>query len=178
MVFMAGSMVCKLTPMSNKATMQSACLEGYRSLVLERDPTYFGDNARVYFLASFYKKDKLMSGEPLYWYFPQDSWNKRMRSLLVSLLPKDFMTKKSGRGFHETCHNIVVAQFRKEYVNGTNFRLVVTEADQMIPPPFWEYKKPPGTFFLCEDFRRHQELAPKLKFSRTALQTGQSHKLP
>jgi len=143
--------------------MQSACLEGYRSLVLERDPTYFGDNARVYFLASFYKKDKLMSGEPLFLYF-QDSRNK-MRSFLVPLLPKDLMAMKSWRGFHETCHNIVVAQFRKEYVNGTNFRLAMSqaEADQMIPPPFWEYKKPPWTFFLCvKIFRRHPQLAPNV----------------
>jgi hypothetical protein len=90
-----------------------------------------------------------MPGEPFYRYF-QDSRNKT-RSLLVPLLPKDVMTIKSGRGFHKTCHNIVVAQFRKEYVNGTNFRLAMTQgkADQMISPPFWDYKKLPWTFFLC-----------------------------
>jgi hypothetical protein len=52
-----------------------------------------------------------MTGEPLYAerYF-QDSRNK-MRSLVVPLLPQEFMTMKSGRGFHETCNNIIVAQY-------------------------------------------------------------------
>ena len=48
LVFMAGCMVCKLAPMS-KAAMQNICLEGYRSLVSELDPTYFGDDACAFF---------------------------------------------------------------------------------------------------------------------------------
>ncbi len=126
----------------------------------ELDPTCFGDDAWAYFLALFRKEDELMSDEPLYWYF-QVSQNK-MRSLLVPLFPKDFMKMKSGRGFHETCHNIVVAQFWKEYVNRTNVRLAMSqaEADQMILPSFWDFKKPPWTSFLCvKSFRRHPHLA-------------------
>lgn len=164
LVFMAGCMlVGKLAPMS-KATMQNTCLEGYRSLVSKLDPTYHGDDARAFFLASFRNKHKLISGELLYCYF-QDSRSK-MQSHLVPLLPKEFMTMKSGRGYHETCHNVIVANFCKEYVQGTNNRLAMmtqSEADQLTPPQFWEYKKPPWTFFLCvKIFRRHPQLAPNV----------------
>jgi hypothetical protein len=55
LVFMAGCMVCKLAPMS-KAAMQNICLEGYRSLVSELDPTYFGDDARAFSLPHFARK--------------------------------------------------------------------------------------------------------------------------
>ncbi len=146
------------------SVVASQLLEGYCSLVSELDPTYFGNDARAYFLASFCKKDEFMSGEPLFQYF-QDSRNK-MRSFLVPLLPKDFMAMKSWRGFHKTCHYIVVAQFWKEYVTGASFRLAMSqaEADQMIPPPFWEYRKQAALdpFPVCQEFRRHLQLAPNV----------------
>jgi hypothetical protein len=104
-----------------------------------------------------------MTGESLYRYF-QDSRNK-MRSILVPLLPPEFMTMKSGRGFHETCKEVIIKEFRRDRVRGTNYREGVTceEADQMLPPMFWQYKGQPWIYFLCvQIFRRHPQLAPNV----------------
>ena len=60
-----------------------------------------------------------------------------MRSLVVPLLPQCFMTMKSGQGFHETCQAVIVKEFRCELV--AKNKKTATEADQMIPPPYWEY---------------------------------------
>lgn len=158
LVFHAGCMVCKLSPMS-KAAMQNTCLEGYRSAVADLDCYHFGNDARAFFLSSFRKKDEPMSADSLYRYF-QDSRNK-MRSLLVPLLPPEFMTMKSGRGFHETCKDVVIKEFRKECVSREG--ITREEADQKLPAMFWQYKGQPWVFFLCvQIFRRHPQLAPNV----------------
>ena len=162
LVFSAGCMVSKMTTMT-KVNMQNTCLQGYRMLVNELDTAHFCADARAYFLSSFRKKEDPLTGEPLYRYF-QDSRNK-MRSLVVPLLPQEFMTMKSGRGFHETCNNIIVAQYRKDLLvaAGTKPGMTVEEAEQKLPPMFWEYRKSPWMLFLCvKIFRRNPHLAPNV----------------
>lgn len=162
LAFHAGCAVCKLSPMT-KVNMQNMCLEAYKAAVADLDQLHFGSDARAFFLSSFRKREDAMTGESLYRYF-QDSRNK-MRSILVPLLPPEFMTMKSGRGFHETCKEVIIKEFRRDRIRGTNCREGVTheEADQMLPPMYWQYKGQPWTYFLCvQIFRRHPQLAPNV----------------
>jgi hypothetical protein len=105
-----------------------------------------------------------MTGEPLYRYF-KDSQNKMRSLLLVPLLPQEFMTMKSGRGFHQTCTELIVNQFCKKLVKTVNGRpgMSKEEAASKLPLQFWEYKKAPWIFFLfVKIFRRHPQLAPSV----------------
>ena len=159
-IFMAGCLVTRMST-SSKEVMESNALECYCEVIAELDQMHFDENARAFFLAAFRKNDGAMTGHSVYRYY-QDSRNK-MRSIVVPLLPASFMTMKSGRGFHDTCNNIIVEQFRKELVKGTkNVPAVSREcADQMTPPMFWEYQTLPWRFLLCvKIFRRHPHLAP------------------
>ncbi len=85
--------------------MQCTILEGYKFTV---DELHFRADACAYFVSSFRKKEEPMTGNQLYQYF-QDS--QKMRSLLVPLLQQEFVTMKPGRGFHQTCTEMIVDQF-------------------------------------------------------------------
>jgi hypothetical protein len=121
-----------------------------------------------------------MTGEPLYAerYF-QDSRNK-MRSLVVPLLPQEFMTMKSGRGFHETCNNIIVAQYRKDLLVSAGTRpgtIHVEEAKQKLPPLFGSTRSPHGCYFCVSRYSGgiltlHQTLSRSWVISAIALNRG------
>jgi hypothetical protein len=61
---------------------------------------------------------------------------------------------KSGRGFHQTCTEVIVNQFRKELVKTVNGRpgMSKEEAASKLPSQFWEYKKAPWIFFCVSRF--------------------------
>ena len=68
---------------------------------------------------------------------------------------------KSGQGFHETCQAVIVKEFRRELV--AKKKKSVAEADQMIPPPYWEYRHSPWMFLLCvKILRKNIHLAPNV----------------
>ena len=70
---------------------------------------------------------------------------------------------KSGLGFHETCNDFIVTVYRRDISKGTATKLGIlwTEAEKMLPPANWEYKKVLWVCFLCvKILRKHRQLAP------------------
>ena len=71
---------------------------------------------------------------------------------------------KSGKGFHDTFNDLFVQQYRSEIMKvnkGCGTMMTQEEADQELPPQFWEYKKSPWWFGLAvKIFRRDPQLAP------------------
>ncbi|KAI2512245.1 hypothetical protein MHU86_2121 [Fragilaria crotonensis] len=162
LVFQAGCLVSKLNSMT-KANMQLACLDAYKSSVSELDSIYFSTDSRIFFMASFRNKDQPMTGDALYRNFQES--RKKMRMIIIPLLPASFTTMKSGKGFHETCNDLVVTLFRREVHKGTVAKPGIpwSDAEQLLPPHMWEYKKPPWSFLLCvKIFRKHIQLAPNV----------------
>ena len=159
LAFHAGAITSK-SVVTNKASMEQYCLTTYNSLVSSLDSTFFGDDARAFFLHSFKKKDQPMTAHALYRYY-NDSRSK-MRSVIIPLLPANYATMKSGKGFHETFNQVFVNAFRKELMRTKG--ISVEEANQVLPPPYWEYKKLPWFFGLCvKIFRKDPQLAPDVK---------------
>jgi hypothetical protein len=52
----------------------------------------------------------------------------------MPFFPKDMITMKSGRGFHESCNNVFVKAYREGLVKAKKYSK--EEADQRLPPPF------------------------------------------
>ncbi len=105
------------------------------------DRNFFCAEARSFFSLSFRKKDEAMTPEALYRYY-MDSCSK-MRSCIIPLLPSDFNKMKSGKGFHDTCNDAFVQQYRNEIIKvkkGCGNAMTQEEADHELPPPYWEYK--------------------------------------
>ena len=101
-----------------------------------------------------------MTAQALYRYY-NDSRSK-MRSVIIPLLPANYASMKSGKGFHETFNQVFVNAFRKELMRTKG--ISVEEANQVLPPPYWEYKKLPWFFGLCvKIFRKDPQLAPDVK---------------
>ena len=82
-----------------------------------------------------------------------------MRSVIIPLLPANYATMKSGKGFHETFNQVFVDAYQKELMQTKG--VSIEEANQVLPPPFWEYKKLPWFLGLCvKIFRKDPQLAP------------------
>ena len=111
LVFHAGVSVSKLSTMT-RAVKEAATLQLYTSAIAELDEVHFGDGARLFFSRSFQKKDEPVTGLSLYRYF-LDSRSK-MRNHVMPLFPKDFVTMKSGKGFHESCNDVYTKAYRDE----------------------------------------------------------------
>ena len=152
-------MYCKQASPDDEGKHSNKCLAAYKKSIADLDPAHFSEAARHFFMAAHRNKGLPITGEALYRNF-QDSRNK-MRSLIVPLLPKSFMCMKSGQGFHETCQAVIVKEFRREVV--AKKKKTVAEADQMLPPPYWEYRRSPWMFLLCvKIFRKNIHLAPNV----------------
>ena len=84
----------------------------------------------------------------------------------MPLFPKDFVTMKSGRGFHESCNDVYVKAYRDEMTKmkrGSTLKYTKEEVDGMLPPHLWEYSKSPWLFGLSmKNFRRDPQLAPNV----------------
>ena len=89
-----------------------------------------------------------------------------MRNQLLPLFPKDFVTIKSGRGFHESCNDVYAKAYRDEMAKmkrGPVLKYTKPEVDAMLPPHLWEYSKTPLIFGLSmKIFRRDPQLAPNV----------------
>jgi len=161
LVFHAGSTTSKL-PVMAKASKLAACLTAYNTAIDALDRNIFSAEACNFFLHSFRKKDKAMTPEALYRYY-MDSRSK-MRSCIIPLLPSNYNKMKSGKGFHDTFNDLFVQQYRSEIMKvnkGCGTMMTQEEADQELPPQFWEYKKSPWWFGLAvKNFRRDPQLAP------------------
>jgi hypothetical protein len=165
LVFHAGDGLSKLSTMA-KAVKEAAMMQLYTSAIAELDEIHFGDSARVFFTRSFQRKDEQITGLSLYRYY-LDS-RAKMRNHLIPLFPKDLVSMKSGKGFHESCNDVFVKAFRdeqsllkvkrgKEYIP----KYTKAEIDALVPPYMWEYSKSPWFLGLCiKIFRRNPHLAP------------------
>ena len=160
LVFKAGCEVSAMHTMT-KACMQSHCLEKYVNLISHLDPLYFSKASQAFFLSSMRSKDFPMTGDSILRNF--GDYRKKMRSLIIPVVGSTFVTMKSGKGFHETCNDFIVTVFRRDISKGTPTKPGIpwTEAEQMLPPANWEYKKVPWVCFLCvKIFCKHIQLAP------------------
>ena len=72
--------------------------------------------------------------------------------IIIPLLPATFTTMKSGKGFHETCNDLVVTLFCRNVHKGivaNKPSMPWSGAEQLLPPHTWEYKKAPWIFIGC-----------------------------
>ena len=160
LAFHAGSGVSKLKT-TTKADREAACLELYYNTIESLDDTHFDKASRDYFCNSFQKKEEPMPAHSLYRYY-HDS-RASVRNQVLPFFPKELVTMKSGRGFHETCNDVYIKAYRKEMStivkNGTPKYSEEDIAD-MIPPQHWEFTKKPWYFgLLVKIFRRDPQLA-------------------
>ena len=161
--FYAGAATSKLNSMT-KLVKEAACLQLYKASVAALDPVNFCDGSRAFFLRSFRKKDEPVSAEHLYRYY-LDS-RLKMRNLIIPFFPKNLVTMKSGKGFHESCNEVYVKAYRQEMTKSTHRgapRYTPLQVDSMFPPPMWEYTKMPWFLGLAvKIFRRDPQLAPNV----------------
>ena len=117
---------------------------------------HFDVGAKAFFCHSLQKKDDPMNAVSVYRYY-QDT-RLRICNRVMPFFPKDMVTMKSGRGFHESCNKVFVKAYREGLVKTKKFSK--EEADQKVPPPFWEYTKAPWYFGpAVKKFRRDPQLA-------------------
>ena len=163
LVFYAGSSTSKLSSMT-KVTKEAACLHLYKACIAALDAESFSDEARDYFGRAFRRKDEAMTAEPLYRHYNES--RLKLRNVLFPLYPKDLVTMKSGKGFHELCNAVYVTAYRLEMSKLSHRGELKYNAEQvskMYPPNLWEYTKSPWCRGLTmKIFRRDPQIAPKV----------------
>jgi hypothetical protein len=63
---------------------------------------------------------------------------------MLPLFPRDFVTMRSGRGFHKSCNDVYVKAYRDEMMTikrGTVPKYTKTEIERMLLPHLWELSK-------------------------------------
>ena len=156
LVFHAGSKTSKLASM-NKTAKEMACLLAYKQAIAALDSTHFSVESRKYFACSKTKKDEPMTSEALYQYYLDSRSN--IRCAVIPLLPVNFLSMKSGKGFHDTCNDMLLQEFRKELALNSKLSLTPQEIENKLPPQFWEYKKSPWYLTLTvKKFRKDPQL--------------------
>ena len=160
LAFYAGSRVSKSETLK-KPEMERECLEIYYNAIKELDVDHFNKDARELFWHSFQKKEEPMPAHSL-WRYYYDSRAKIRRDVL-QYFPRDLVTMKSGRGFHESCNDVYVKTYRLEMgkckTRGGAPKYTAEEIEEMHPPCHWEYTKSPWHFgLLIKIFRRDPQL--------------------
>ena len=141
---------------TTKSLKEASCLQIYLNAIDALDDMHFDVGAKSFFCHSLQKKDDPMNAVSVYRYY-QDT-RLRIRNHVMPFFPKDMVTMKSGRGFHESCNKVCVKAYREGLVKTKKYSK--EEADQKVPPPFWEYTKAPWYFGLAvKIFRRDPQLA-------------------
>jgi hypothetical protein len=161
--FHAGCATSKLSQMT-KLLKEAAMLELYLSSVDRLDPLVFCEKARTFFCRSFRKKDEPVTAEHLYRYY-LDS-RRTMRNVILPVFPKDLVSLKSGKGFHESCSEVYATAYRQEMakINAKGVPKYTPDVlKTMQPPPLWEFSKLPWYLGLAvKIFRRDPQLAPNV----------------
>ena len=129
--FHAGSKTSKLASMNNIAK-EMACLLAHKQAIAALDSTHFSVESRKYFACSFKKKDEPMTSEALYQNYLDSRSN--MRFAVMPLLPANFVSMKSGKGFHDTCNDMLIQEFRKELDLNSKLSLTPQEIENELPP--------------------------------------------
>jgi hypothetical protein len=163
LVFYAGSSTSKLSSMT-KVTKEAACLLLYKACIAALDVESFSDEARDYFGRAFRRKDEPMTAEPLYRHYNES--RLKLRNVLFPLYPKNLVTMKSGKGFHESCNAVYVTAYRLEMSKLSHrgeLKYSAEQVSKMYPPNLWEYTKSPWCLGLTmKIFRRDPQIAPKV----------------
>jgi hypothetical protein len=155
LAFFAGASTSKMLT-TTKSLKEASCLAIYLNAIDALDDTHFDMHSKAFFRHSLQKKDDPMNAVSVYRYY-QDT-RLKIRNHVMPFFPKDMVTMKSGRGFHESCNEVFVKAYREGLVKAKKFSK--EEADQKLPPPFWEYTKAPWYFGLAAKiFRRDPQLA-------------------
>jgi hypothetical protein len=150
LAFHAGSGVSKLKT-TTKYLKEAACLELYYNTIESLDEEHFDKAARDFFCLSFQKNDEPMPTHSLYRYY-RDS-RAKIRNQVLPYFPRNLVTMKSGRGFHESCNEVYVKAYREEMPiaklrNGT-LKYAEDELVNLLPAPqHWEFTKSPWYFGL------------------------------
>ena len=161
LAFHAGSGVSKLKT-TTKKDKEAACLELYYNTMEALDEEHFDKDARDFFCHSFQKKDEPMPAHSLYCYY-LDS-RAKIRNQVLPYFPRNLVTMKSGRRFHESCNEVYVKAFRDEMSttklrNGT-LKYTKEEIEDLFPPQHWEFTKSPWYYgLLVKIYRRDPQLA-------------------
>ena len=162
LAFHAGSGVSKMRT-TTKAMKEASCLELYYNTIESLDEEHFDRDARDFFCHSFQKKEEPMPAHSVYRYY-QDS-RAKVRNQVLPFFPRDFVTMRSGRGFHESCNDVYVKAFRLEMSttklrNGTLKYTSSAEVEDMLPPQHWEFTKLPCLYgLMVKIYRRDPQLA-------------------
>ena len=161
--FHAGCATSKLSQMT-KVVKEAAMLELYLASVEALDPLVFCEKAKSFFCRSFRKKDEPVTAEHLYRYY-LDS-RRTMRNVILPVFPKDLISLKSGKGFHESCSEVYALAYRQEMAKVNTKGVPKYTADvlkTMQPPLLWEFSKLPWYLGLAvKIFRRDPQLAPNV----------------
>ena len=137
--FFAGASTSKMLT-TTKSLKEALCLQIYLNAIDALDDMHFDVGAKSFFRHSLQKKDDPMNAVSVYRYY-QDT-RLRIRNHVMPFFPKDMVTMKSGRGFHESCNKVCVKAYREGLVKTKKYSKEEA-ADQKVPPPFWEYTKAP-----------------------------------
>ena len=124
----------------------------------------FCERSCAFFKRSFRKREEPVSPEHLSRYF-LDS-RRTMRNVNIPVFPKDLVSMKSGRGFHESCNAVYATAYRQELLK-VNIRGVPKYTAEMVssmhPPPLWEFTKLPWNIGVAvKIFRRDPNLSPNV----------------
>ena len=67
-----------------------------------------------------------------------------------------------GKGFHDTCNDMLIKAFRKELTLNSKLSLIPQKIENELPPQFWEYKSPWYLTLTIKKFRRDPQLTPNV----------------
>jgi hypothetical protein len=132
LVFHAGSVTNKLAP-TTKVSREHATFNAYNDASAALDISHFNPNGIPYFR----RGNNSMTGI------------KVMRSLILPLFPVYFNIMKSGEGFQKSVNLALTKMYRNALTTRSKDRMAKEEADNKLPPTFWEYKKKPMYFALA-----------------------------
>jgi hypothetical protein len=128
-----------------------------RDIVNELNSIVFSNDLKTFLAGSCWAKDKEMQRDHLY----QCNLDSRckMRSQIIQHLPADFDCMRSGKGFHDTCNDLMLKLYQKEL--GQRLTHTQDEADQELLPAYFEFRKSPWFYLLTvKIFRTDPNLAP------------------
>ena len=67
-----------------------------------------------------------------------------------------------GKGFHDTCNDMLIKEFRKELTLNSKLSVIPQKIENKLPPQFWEYKSPWYLTLTIKKFRRDPQLTPNV----------------
>ncbi len=139
-------------------------LELYLVSINRLDPRVFCNGSRAFFTRSFGKKEEQVSSEHLYHYFLDSRCT--MQNIIIPVFPKNLVSMKSGKGFHESCNEVYATAYTQELLK-LNIRgapkYTLDMVSNMHPSPMWEFSKLPWNLDLAAKvFQRDPHLSPKV----------------